>query len=334
MNESESNRMEEIISFKGIQVTGITISDNGRMFVNFPRWRDGVPFSVAEVLKDGSYKTYPNREMNTWENGNEVMPDKFVCVQSVVAFENKLYVLDTKNPSMKQVLDVPTIYVFDLLTDKLIRTYKLGDATKQTSYTNDLRVDDRSGKIYLTDSGAPGLIVVDIESGDNYRVLDNHPFTTAEVDHINAGGKGYDGKIHSDGIALDRKNNILYFHTLTGYTLYGIPTAQLISRQIDENKIFSMNTPAPDGMIMDEAGNLYMGDLENNAVVYLTPERDKIQTLVKGGNISWPDTFTIYKNELYFTNSRIHEAVGDISEMLFPVDKVKLREGLSPNSLY
>lgn len=324
MNRSEQLLMKEVIAFKGIQVTGITMSEDGRMFVNFPRWRDGVPFSVAEVLKDGSYAPYPNQEMNTWENGNKVSPDKFICVQSVVAYKDKLYVLDTKNPSMKQTIDVPAIYVFDIRTNKLIKTYHLPDSTKQTSYTNDLRVDDKTGKIYLTDSGAPGLIVVDIESGENYRVLDEHPYTTAEVNHINAGGKGYDGTIHSDGIALDRKNDILYFHTLTGFTLYGIPTSQLISRKIDEKAIFSMKTPAPDGMIIDEKGNLYMGDLENNAVVYLTPDRQKIHTLVQGGNISWPDTFTIYNDELYFTNSRIHEAVGDISKMLFPVDKVKL----------
>lgn len=324
MKKSESTSIEVVTSFKGIQVTGISICDQGRIFVNFPRWRDGVPFSVAEVLKDGSHQPYPNSEMNAWENGKEISPDQFVCVQSVIAHKGKLYVLDTKNPSMKQVLDVPTIYVFDLPTNQLRKTYPLADSTKQTSYTNDLRVDDKAGKIYLTDSGAPGLIVVDIESGENYRVLDGHPFTTAEVNHINAGGKGYDGVIHSDGIALDRKNDMLYFHALTGYTLYGIPTSQLISRRIDEDKIFRMKTPAPDGMIIDENGNLYMGDLENCSVVYLTPDRKEIRTLVQGGNISWPDTFAIYKDELYFTNSRIHEAVGDISEMIFPVDKVKL----------
>lgn len=316
--------MNNVTSFKGIQVTGITISENGRMFVNFPRWRDGVAMSVAEVKKDGSYQPYPNKEINTWENGQEVEQDKFICVQSVVADKNKLYVLDTKNPSMKKTIDVPAIVVFDAETDELIRTYTLADSTKESSYTNDLRIDHKTGKIYITDSGAPGLIVVDIETGENYRVLDNHPFTTAEVNHINAGGKGYDGTIHSDGIALDTKNDILYFHALTGYTLYGIPTGQLISREIDEDKIFRMKTPAPDGMIMDEKGNLYMGDLEKSAVVYLTPDRKEIHTLVEGGDISWPDTFTIYNNELYFTNSRIHEAVGDISEMEFPVNKIKL----------
>lgn len=318
--------LKNVVSFKGIQVTGITITEKGRMFVNFPRWRNGVPFSVAEITKENNHEPYPNKEVNTWENGQEVQPDKFICVQSVVAHGNKLYVLDTKNPSMKKIIDVPTIFVFDTETDELVKTYPLADSTKETSYTNDLRVDDKTGKIYLTDSGAPGLIVVDLETGENYRVLDNHPFTTAEVSHINAGSKGYDGTIHSDGIALDTRNDILYFHALTGYTLYGIPTSQLINREVKEEQIFRMKTPCPDGMMMDEKGNLYMGDLEKSAVVYLTPDREEIRTLVQGGDISWPDTFAIYQGELYFTNSRIHEAVGDISEMIFPVLKVKLAQ--------
>lgn len=317
-------KVETVVSFKGIQVTGITICEKGRMFVNFPRWRDGVPYSVAEVLNDGKHRPYPDPQTNRWENGDAVDPHKFVCVQSVVAYQGILYVLDTKNPSMREIVDTPTIYVYDLKTDTPLRTYKLGDSTKKHSYTNDLRVDDKAGKIYLTDSGAPGLIVVDMESGENYRVLDDHAYTTAEFGCFMPGGRPYEGTIHSDGIALDRRNDILYFHALTGYTLYGIPTAQLIDRRIDDQRISSMKTPAPDGMIIDDKGRLYMGDLEKSEVIYLTPDRSEIRTLARGGNISWPDTFTIYNGELYFTNSRIHEAVGDISDMEFTVDKIKL----------
>lgn len=320
----KSVRLETVVTFKGIQVTGITLSERGRMFVNFPRWRDGVPYSVAEVLRDGTHRPYPDPETNTWENGDEPRPGKFVCVQSVVASGGKLYVLDTKNPSMKEVVDEPMLYVYDLDGDRLVRQYGLGRSTKRHSYTNDLRVDAKNGKIYMTDSGAAGLIVLDIESGDSYRILDDHPFTRAEFSRFNPGGKPYTGTIHSDGIALDRQHDMLFFHALTGYTLYGIPTSQLIGRKVDEGQIFSMKTPAPDGMIFDDEGRLYMGDLERGAVVYLTPDRRELRTLAEGGDISWPDTFAIHDGYLYFTNSRIHEAVGDISQMTFPVNKIKL----------
>ncbi len=36
------------------QVTGVAVSKDGRIFVNFPRWEKDVPISVAEVMKDGT----------------------------------------------------------------------------------------------------------------------------------------------------------------------------------------------------------------------------------------------------------------------------------------
>lgn len=319
-----SGRLETVVAFKGIQVTGITLSERGRMFVNFPRWRDGVPFSVAEVTADGMPNPYPDPQTNIWENGDRPEPDKFVCVQSVVTHGDYMYILDTKNPSMRQIIDVPTLYVCDLRSNRIVRKYPLEHSTKKHSYTNDLRIDRKHGKIYLTDSGAAGLIVLDMASGDSYRILDDHPITRAEFDSFHPGGTSYRGTIHSDGIALDERHDILYIHALTGYTLYGIPTVQLLERRIEPEHMFRMSTPATDGIILDRAGRLYMGDLENNAVVWLSPDRRRMHTLAQGGNISWPDTFAVYGDSLYFTNSRIHEAVGDIAQMVFPVDKIRL----------
>lgn len=318
-------KIEDVASFKGAQVTGVTVTDKGRIFVNFPRWREHILCSVAEVGKDGGYTPYPDEKTNRWGKGAPGDGDMFVCVQSVVADGDRLYVIDTKNPMIGKTVAVPTLYVYDLNTDKLVRKYPLAESTRPGSYVNDLRVDRHHGKIYFTDSNDPGLIVLDMESGENYRMLDRHPYTTAEQDHITIGGRRHDGKVHSDGIALDRKNGIIYFHALTGKTLYGIPASQLIGRHVDEGKISSMKTPFPDGMIMDDRGNLYMGDLEKSRIVYVTPDRE-IKVLASGDGISWPDTFSIHDGYLYFTNSRIQEAGGDISNMEFTLKRVKLPE--------
>lgn len=319
-------KIEDVATFKGAQVTGVAVTDKGRIFVNFPRWRDHIPCSVAEVRKDGSYTPYPDEKTNRWEKGMPGDGEAFVCVQSVVADGDRLYVIDTKNPMIGKTVAVPTLYVYDLTADKLVGTYPLAESTKPGSYVNDLRVDREHGKIYFTDSNEPGLIVLDMKSGENYRMLDNHPYTTAEQDYITIGGKRHGGKVHSDGIALDRKNGILYFHALTGKTLYGIPTGQLIGRRVDEESISSMKIPCPDGMIMDDRGNLYMGDLEKDRIIYVTPGRKEIRVLASGDGISWPDTFSIHDGYLYFTNSRIQEANGDISGMEFTLKRVKLPE--------
>lgn len=323
---SESrNQIIEVASFKGIQVTGITVTKGGRIFANVPRWRKGIPFSVIEIMPDKTLKPYPNESMNTWEIGENIS-DKFISVQSLVAYGSFLYVLDTSNPMFKGLLTEPRLYVYDLNTNKLVKSYIFSkNVVKKNSYTNDLRVDEKKNKIYFTDSGAAGLIILDTKTNKFTRILDNHPYTAAEFDHLTINGKEWKNTVHVDGIELDRKNNILYFHALTAYTLYGIKTDDLLKPGALKNiKPFKLKTSAPDGLIIDNKGNLYFGDLENNKISYLTPDRKEIKTLVDGNSIKWPDTFSIYDGYLYFSNSRISETAGDITNLVFTIDKVKL----------
>lgn len=319
--------VENVTTLKGLQVTGVTVTDKGRIFANFPRWRNGIPFSVVEVnATDGSYKPYPNKEMNTWEIGSTLSPDIFVGVQSVVAFENLLYVLDTRSALFQPILDEPRIFVFNLDADTLERTYVVPKGVaKPNSYINDLRVDKEKGKIYFTDSGAGGLLVLDVVSGKSKRVLDGHPSTMAEMDHLTFDNGQWNNTIHSDGIALDTKNDKLYYHALTGYSLFAIDTKVLASEEdpTDADVKFIKKTGAPDGMIFDDAGNLYFADLENNKINYITPAGD-IKTLLEGDDVKWADTFSIYNDYLYYTNSRINEAKEDISQMEFTINKVAL----------
>jgi hypothetical protein len=64
---------------------------------------------VVEITKDNQKSAYPNEEWNSWEIGSAVEDQKFIGVQSVVAFENKLYVLDTRSPLFGAVLDAPRL---------------------------------------------------------------------------------------------------------------------------------------------------------------------------------------------------------------------------------
>lgn len=324
----EVKEVTAVASFKGQQVTGVTVSDKGRIFANFPRWRKGVENSVVEVANDGSSTAFPNKEWNTWELGQTVSDSTFVAVQSVVAFENQLYVLDTRNPMFQGVIGTPRIFVFDLNTNKLSHIYTLSDDSfHQNSYINDLRVDKKKNKIYFTDSGNAGLVVLDMATGETKRVLDQHSSTLSEQDFLTFDDKKWNNTVHSDGIALDTNNNVLYYHALTGYSLYAISTDVLNNgneKEIANNVQFIAKTSAPDGMIMDQAGNLYLGDLEHNKIMQFDTKTKKMSVFLKGKKVKWADTFSIYNNELYYTNSRINEAGNDISSMNFTIYKIKL----------
>ncbi|OIQ30738.1 MAG: hypothetical protein BM564_00570 [Bacteroidetes bacterium MedPE-SWsnd-G2] len=316
-----------VAAFQGMQVTGVTVSNTGRIFANFPRWRKDVPLSVVEINpKDGSFVAYPNKEVNSWKLNYPLDKDHFIAVQSVVCHDNKLYVLDTRNPLFNGVLDAPRIFVIDLKANELSDVYKLNNKSFNTnSYINDLRIDPSSNRIYMTDSGSAGLVVYDIATRQSRRILDNHYSTLAETNELNVNGTIWKNIVHSDGIAFNTKSKKLYFHSLTGYSLYAIDTNLFDNDDSEINSSVELiaKTSAPDGMIFDAKGNLYYADLEAGKINYLTP-KGKTKTLLEGPNVNWADTFSIYDDYLYYTNSRIHEASDDVSELSFTIRKVKL----------
>jgi sugar lactone lactonase YvrE len=324
--------VEEVASFSGAQVTGVTAAADGRMFANFPRWRKGVTNSVVEVMDDGSYKPYPDETWNKFTGAPA--KNKFTCVQSVLAHKDSLFVLDPSNPMMEGVVGKAMLYEFDLTNNTLKNSWSFDrSVAPENSYLNDLRIDDEAKRIYITDSGMGAIVVLDMENGKSWRVLADDKSTKAEsvvlkIDDQAFLIKGRAPKMHSDGIAFNETERRLYFHALTGYHLYSVPVDALSEpgRTVASDEVTDLGvTPAPDGMIFDKNGNLYMADLQNHSIMYRTPAGE-MKTLIQDENISWPDTFTISGNNLIFTDSLLQKAKPgeSVQDLEFKIYKVPL----------
>jgi len=166
------------------QVTGVSVSATGRVFVNFPRWTEDVPISVAEVRPDGSIVPYPDAEWNAWRNSRrfELSPaDHFVCVQSVVAdHQGHLWVLDPGAPAMDFIVPgAPKLVEIDLATNQVVRVIHFDESVApQGSYLNDVRFTPDGHYAFITDSGQRGaIVVVDLLTGAARRTLDGDPST-------------------------------------------------------------------------------------------------------------------------------------------------------------
>jgi sugar lactone lactonase YvrE len=199
------------------------------------------------------------------------------------------------------------------------------------SYLNDLRIDEEKGIIYMTESGVGALVVLDLKTNTARRLLDGHPSTQSEDVWLTVEGRRWvkEGKkphMHADGIALSPDKQYLYYHALTGYTLYRISTFALNDTTLNDEALGGLvenlgRTSAPDGMFFDPQGNLYLGDLESNAILYRTPD-GRLNTLVQDEQLKWPDTFAMDgQGNLYVTTSRIHQMEGDISDLEFNIFK-------------
>lgn len=308
--------LTEVFKDNNFQLTGVTISKSGRLFVNYPKWSDQYLNAVVEVGKDGTAKPFPDEKWNRWDGKSNTAGDHFVCVQSVVVDEDgMLWILDPAAPLLGPVVPGgPKMVQVDLRTNTVVRVINFGaDVVKTNSYLNDVRFDLKNHTAYITDSGVGALVVVDLGSGKAKRFLDGHPSTQAEKgQQIVINGKpvvGPDGKpptFNADGIALSPDGQYLYYQALTGSTMYRVKTDALRLGQNPNVETVGKTFPV-DGLWIDKKNSLYLSGLQQNAVMRMLPNK-KIETVVKDDRLQWPDTFTQGADgAIYITVSRIHE---------------------------
>lgn len=316
----------EVATFESYQPTGVAVSKTGRVFVNFPLWSDNHVHSVVELMPDGTQVPFPNERWNSWrENGTSIAPAKaFVCVQSVwIDDTDTLWILDPAAPRMEYVVSGgPKLVRVNLTNDMVEQIIPFPDnLLPGKSYLNDVRVDTKRKVAYITESGIGAIFVVDLETSEIRRLLSDHPSTKAEPITLTIEGKelkdesGKTPQIHADGIALSPDCEYLYYHALTGKTLYRVPTNLLRDDGVPDSAIAEgvekvAQTVVTDGMVMDKAGNIYHTALEQNAIVRFTPSKN-VETVVKHDRIKWPDSMALHQAkegglELYFTTSQIH----------------------------
>ena len=151
-------QLESVATFSGPMPEGVTVSHSGRIFVNFARWGDDIPFTVAELVH-GKAVAYPDAQINDWPGRKLPNPNAFmdadanqthlVSVQSVVVDpEDRLWALDTGAPLLKNIVpEGPKLVAIDLKTNKVVKTILLPPETAGTnSYMNDIRFDLRVGQ--------------------------------------------------------------------------------------------------------------------------------------------------------------------------------------------
>jgi sugar lactone lactonase YvrE len=318
------DRLQKVATFDH-QVTGVTVSEDGRIFVNFPRWSEDVPVSVAEVMNDGSIRPYPDNEWNAWRNAkmSEMSPkDHFVTVQSVVADQKgSLWVVDPAAPnSEKTIKDGPKLIQVDLKSNTVKKVYPFTqEVAGPASYLNDVRISPDGAFAYFTDSGSPGaLVVLNLDSGKAWRVLSDDPSTQAEKDVIvETDGKplrrpdGRQPQFNADSIALTPDGKTLYWKALTGKTMYRISTEALQKAETDPGAARAekvAETEPTDGLWIDKQNRIYLSTMANNGIKILGAD-GKVTPLLEDSRLRWPDTFAQGPDgTMYVTASHIQDS--------------------------
>ncbi|MDQ3836031.1 MAG: major royal jelly family protein [Thermoproteota archaeon] len=331
--------LEPVAYFNDAMPTGVTVSHKGRIFVNFPKWGDDVLFTVAEI-RDGKTAAFPDQTINQTDSND--MSAALLSVQSVVVDPaDRLWILDTGSPLFQPTkFGGPKLICVDLKTDEVTKKILFPqDVVLPTTYLNDVRFDLRKGKegvAYITDSaqnGPNGIIVVDLESGESWRRLNDHPSTKAEdlqtflpivegrpflvkqqqqTDENKREPMKLAANMGSDGIAISANGERLYYCPLAGRKLYSVSTESLSDKSVDDHYVSSTvkdegnKGGASDGLESDAEGRVYVSNYEHNAILRRSQDGEW-ETITHDPRLLWPDTLSLATDGyLYVTANQLH----------------------------
>lgn len=288
----------------------------------------GPDIRVAELNDDrASFTPFPNLEWNTPRDGTDRY---FDSVLGLRGDENGIvWILDM---GQRNGL-TPKIVGWNTWTDELERIYYIpAPASLPESQHNDMIVNLKDQVFVIADEGiGPGgdgsqaaLVIVDMQTGATRRVLQGHISTLPEDVAIVVDGNpltvpdGNGGqaiiKVGADGIAADANFDWLYYGPLSGSALYRVRFSDLLNEDLSDAELGDKveryaDKPNNGGLSMDQAGNLYLTEVETNAVGIIPADTREYRRYAQAADLSWPDgvSFSL-DGQMYVSAAQISRA--------------------------
>lgn len=289
----------------------IAVSKDHRVFFSFHP--EGFPpYNVAELI-DGTPRPLLLADGSS--------PPTHTVLSLRIDQQNRLWLLDYGRHGS----ETPQLMAIDLNTMNVVHHHTFSsDIAPLGSHLNDFQVDNSGRYIFIADASIlglnPALIVYDIEAQQARRVLEGHD--SVEADDFVPVVEGQKMLMFGvfairpgvDSIALDRQNDWLYFAPVTDLHMHRIRVADLLNEGLtpallaERVERFAEKTMS-DGMTTDNAGNLYISDLEHSAITRLSPSGE-LSTLLSSERLRWPDGFSFGPDGwLYVTASALQDVI-------------------------
>jgi intracellular sulfur oxidation DsrE/DsrF family protein len=318
-------------------MTGIKVSQDGQIFVSVPRWMSGVPSSLNKLVENPNgpgyvFSPWPSWEFNAIGNGTLQYSQSFTidsrnCMW--IAEVGRTNFLDA-NPSL-ETTGKAGVLVVNITDGTLLSSYYFPPtvASYNSSFVNDIVLDEVNGYAYFTDTWGNGAIIV-YDINNNISHSFSGPSTQRNysydfcVNNICYGNNGV-GASPSDGIALSSDGSTLYWSSVQGQGLYSIDTSflknfSMSNAEFQQNvKFVGYKTGCSDGLLYLN-GNLFYGNLQNSAlsVVNNIESYEPMDTAIPSTsspasayNYNWIDTFALdlsnlQMNGIYFTTNKLN----------------------------
>jgi sugar lactone lactonase YvrE len=313
----------------------ITVTPDNRVIVSMHQFFEP-EFRLVEVTPENQLIPFPNEQLSRGEEYLGLAIDAVLGIQADA--DGIVWMLD--NGLRSEV--TPKLIGWNTVTGTVAQVINLGPPVTPPAgaFVNDLAVDLTNNFIYIADPsiGAnAALIVVDISDGASRRVLEGHESVIPEdIDLIiddrpirtrMTGGNVIHPRVGVSPIALDSNDEWLYYGPMHGTSLYRVRTADLRNPGLSHEELAGRverfgDKPICDGITIDKNGNIYLGDLANNAIGIISPS-GKYEKYIRHPSFSWVDAFAFGADGYIYTvanqlhRSAVMNAGEDISSAPF-----------------
>ena len=286
----------EVVARLDVCPGNVAVSPEGRIFSSVHPLRRG-DFQLIEITEEDNFELFPNESWNAAPGSGSNVINSPLGV--IVDENNWLWVIDGGNALPKPL--PPKLLAFDINTRKLMYRYDFPTHIAPTgSFLQDLVVDTKNQFVYMADLGGkdinPAIVALNYGSGKALRFEDDK-LKAEEVEMIVDGKSqmflGKPTRVGINPITLSADGETLYFGAMSGTRFYSA-SASFFRNFRSRKEIASTikeygKKPVSDGSTIDQKGNIYITNLENNSLDVLRPN-GKLETVVKDKEIlDWPD---------------------------------------------
>lgn len=298
----------------------VTVTGSGRIIMSQHQFYEP-QYSVVEYMGNDKVAPFPNQALNDRSTHSALTLDSVLGIRADA--NGIVWMLDN---GMRSGI-TPKLVGWDTKTDQLHRViYLPSPITPKDTFVNDFAVDGIRNRIYISDpaGGAnAAIIVVNLETGAARRILQGHASVVPENIDLIIGNrpiqvKDAEGRLSRPHIGVnpiteDLNNEWVYFGPMHGLNLYRIKAADLADEKLDAQTLgqrverYSAK-PISDGISIDRDNTIYLGELAENAIGVIKPDRS-YQRLTQCPNLSWVDSFSFGpEGKLYAIVNRLHQS--------------------------
>ncbi|CAM2936164.1 gluconolactonase [Komagataeibacter xylinus NBRC 15237] len=322
---------EIVARFDGPGPSGIAVT-GGRVFVGFPRHAVNHRGATLAELKNG--RLYPYPDAATAMPSEHPPATRLMSIHGMTTdAKGRLWAIDDgKLAGQPLAPGAAKVIGIDPATNRIFANIVLTAPTLlPDSHMNDLRVDlthGPQGTVFITDSSfghSPALVVVDVASGRQRRVLASHPSIQAEhpfMAVVEGRPLVFDPPEHKsafvsggvDGITLSPDSATLYYSPLTSRRLYSIPTALLADFDRTDAQLAAGirdlgEKGVADGLATDAQGRIYTTNFEHDAIFRRNTD-GTFDTMVRDPRVISPDGIFVEGNMVYCTLGQWNRLAG------------------------